>query len=135
METRVKVFFLSMILSSMSAFAGNLDQYPTYEQANFYHSHSSQQKDFALEALEGYSFNPYASVLEIGSGSGRLAANIAGRLPKGAVLGLDYSEGMTEFASKNHNKKLYPNLSFLCEDFLQTDYDEDFTDIISFKPH
>jgi trans-aconitate methyltransferase len=94
------------------SFLAALDQYPTAEKAAFYNHHSQQQGSVAYEALKKMEFQGTEQVLDIGCGSGKITANISGRVGKGSVVGLDLSEGMVAFAQKTY-QPFYPNLSFV----------------------
>src|ERR1700733_8424118 len=115
----VQQFLLSsmLFLSICGLPLSGLDQYPSTEEAAFYHHHSQQQWNVAYEALKKLEFQGNEQVLDIGCGTGKITANIAGRVPNGSVLGLDISQGMTVFAQKIY-PPFYNNLSFLKADIL-----------------
>lgn len=52
-------------------------------------------------------------VLDVGCGDGRLTAELARRVPRGAVLGIDSSAEMIAHASNAHPPSRFPNLMFL----------------------
>src|SRR5262245_41096285 len=111
-----------------------IDSFSTYEQAEFYHTHSLQQWKVAYEALKSYEFQEQTSILEVGCRGGRIAANLAGRLPFGEVVATEMrGEGAIRFARQNHPKNLYPNLTFLDQDFLETHFNDYFDLVISFN--
>lgn len=116
--------FPQFLMHSMISFSTcwlplyGLDQYPSSEEASLYHHHSQQQWSVAYEALNNVSFQGDERVLDIGCGSGKVTANIAGRVLKGSVLGLDLSQGMIEFAQKKY-LPFYKNLSFTKGDVLE----------------
>lgn len=107
---KIQQFILTFFLISRLPLCC-LDQYPTIEEASFYHHHSTQQWDVAYEALKKVSFQGDEQILDLGCGSGKITANIAGRVTSGSVLGIDLSQGMIEFAQKTY-EPFYTNLSF-----------------------
>lgn len=107
-----------------------LDQYPSIEEAAFYNNHSQQQWDVAYEALKKIEFQGSEAVLDIGCGSGKITANIAGRVGNGSIIGLDLSEGMIAFAQKTY-QPLYANLFFLKGDILTFTFSSKFDCIFS----
>ncbi len=86
----------------------------TLKCAKSYHDHSSLWDWMgALEALKGYSFHGNESVLEAGCINGRIAANIASRVPNGEVIATEVrGPAATQLANQMYSKSLYPNLSF-----------------------
>jgi trans-aconitate 2-methyltransferase len=127
--------FIYSVLISFSLVATSLnaiDQDFTVEEAAFYNHHSRQQWDAAFEALKRMEFQGTEQVLDIGCGSGKITANIAGRVKEGSVLGLDVSSGMTEFAQKTY-QPFYHNLSFIKEDILTFTFPSKFDLICSFS--
>lgn len=136
----VDIFKKKMILACLTAsllipsLISAIDAFSTYEKAELYHNHSFQQWQVAYEALKAYSFQGHESVIEIGCRSGRIAANIAGRVPQGEVIATEMrGQGAIEFAIQNHSKSLYPNLSFLEQDFLDSEFDGQFDLAVSFS--
>jgi trans-aconitate 2-methyltransferase len=65
--------------------------------------HAMAQEQLALLALEGTE-----RVLDVGCGDGKITAEIAARLPRGSVLGVDPSRDMIEFASSHFSPRLAP---------------------------
>ncbi len=111
-----KIFQLSIVLVSFyTSYLAASDQYPSIREAAFYNNHSQQQWEVAFEALKKIEFQGSEAVLDIGCGSGKVTANIAGRLKRGSVLGLDLSEGMIAFAQETY-QPFYTNLSFIRDD-------------------
>ena len=117
----------------LPSFVAGIDSFSTYERAERFHNNSQQQWGVAFEALNSYTFKGNESVIEIGCRSGRVAANLAGRIPKGQVTATEIrGEGAILFAKKNHSQQLYPNLKFLDQDFLKTDYVDKFDLAVAF---
>lgn len=107
-----------------------LDQYLTVEEAAFYNHHSQQQWRVAFFGLQFIEFEGTEHILDIGCGSGKVTANMAGMLPYGSILGIDLSEGMIEFAQKTY-QPFYQNLSFAKEDILSFSYPSQFDFVFS----
>ena len=100
-----------LILSCIIAHAMNgMNEQKTNDwDANKYQKHSDLQYKAAMYALSKISFKGNESVLDIGSGDGRITAEIAKRVPQGSVLGIDISPNMIEHARNNHQQD---NVSF-----------------------
>lgn len=89
--------------------------------AGTYDAHAEVQKDLAarlfrelpedsgVERSEGV-----RRILEIGCGTGRFTALLAGRYPEARIIALDFAEGMARLAQKRLADK--GNVSVLCED-------------------
>jgi trans-aconitate 2-methyltransferase len=117
-----------------SSSANAIDSFSTYDRAEFYHDHSLQQWSVAYAALKNYFFLGDEKVLEIGCRGGRVSANVAGRIPQGEIIATEMrGPGAIQFANQNHAKSLYPNLTFLEEDFLDSHYDNQFDLAVSFS--
>lgn len=125
-----KYYYLSLMLFTYSFSLQALDQYPSVNEASFYNSNAQQQWNVAFQALSIIPFQGTEHVLDIGSGSGKVTANIAGRVSDGSVIGLDLSEGMIEFSKQNY-ASFYPNLSFVKQDFFAFDSSKKFDLIFS----
>lgn len=97
--------------------------------ASYYDKSSIMQFKIALDLLENFSFEGNETVLDIGSGNGRLTEVIAKRVPQGRVIGIDLSEEMVEFAHKNYQAK---NLHFIKSDVVTMEYQEQFDVVVSF---
>ena len=126
--------FQGLILSGVAFFSicglAAEDQFPTVKNAAMYDNHSRQQWDVAFEALKQVELKGSERVLDIGCGTGKITANLAGRVDKGSVLGLDLSEGMIAFAQRTY-QPFYPNLSFVQEDIFSFNASSEFDLIFS----
>ncbi len=120
MKLKSFFFYTALSVAALGLPLEGLDQFPTAEEASFYHYHSQQQWEIAFEALKHFQFQGNEQVLDVGCGSGKISANIAGRVPKGFVLGLDISQGMIAFAHHAYTP-FYSNLSFTHDDILTFD--------------
>jgi len=107
-----------------------VDQFPSIEKASFYQHHSQQQWEVAYNVLHILRLKGHEHVLDIGCGSGKITANIAGRVPSGHVIGVDLSQGMIEFAKDNY-EPYYSNLTFDQSDIFEFDAPSAFDVIFS----
>jgi trans-aconitate 2-methyltransferase len=82
----------------------------------------------ALVALEGSE-----RVLDIGCGDGRVTAQIAARVPRGSVVGLDSSCDMIAFAASHFNPAIHPNLRFAVADAHRLPFEHQFDLVVSFN--
>src|SRR5687767_2281707 len=79
--------------------------------ATAYNQISALQAAMANEELARLAFKGDERVLDVGCGDGKITAEIATRVPRGAVLGVDPSRNMIEFAT-SHFAATRPNLRF-----------------------
>lgn len=77
-----------------------------------YARHSSAQWDWARELIAKLNLRGDETLLDIGSGDGKVSAAIARSLPHGEVVGIDNSQDMIDLAARAYPKLDYPNLSF-----------------------
>jgi trans-aconitate 2-methyltransferase len=97
--------------------------------AELYRERSSLQQAMAAEVLQSLELNGSERVLDVGCGDGRITAEIASRLPRGSVLGVDASQNMIELASRNSG----PNLRFEVADARALPFHEEFDLAVSFN--
>ena len=81
---------------------------------------SDVQMDWALEQLERLPLRGDEVVLDAGCGSGRVTAELAQRVPRGRVYGVDVSPSMVEHA----REALGDRASILCQDLVSLDLPE-----------
>jgi trans-aconitate methyltransferase len=81
-----------------------------------YAKHSAAQFAWARELIGRLNLRGDESVLDIGSGDGKVTAELAAALPRGRVVGIDGSHEMVEFARAHFDDKRFPNLEFVCMD-------------------
>jgi len=67
--------------------------------AERYHEVSAPQQAWGRRVLERLPLEGHERVLDLGCGTGRITAEIAARVPRGGVVGLDRSESMLQTAS------------------------------------
>jgi trans-aconitate 2-methyltransferase len=99
--------------------------------AKDYHESSSEQKKWGLELLDKIALSGGERVLDIGCGDGKLTAEIAHRVPRGSVLGIDKSEDMIRFAGELYHPKAFPNLRFILLDACDLGFNQEFDVVFS----
>ena len=72
-------------------------------------------------------------VLNVGCGDGKITAEIAARVPRNSVLGVDPSRNMIAFATGHFGPATGPNLRFEVADVRRLTYREEFDRVISFN--
>jgi len=81
---------------------------------------SDPQFGWALEQLERLQLDGDEVVLDAGCGSGRVTAELVGRVPRGRVCGVDKSPAMAEHA----RERLGETATILCQDLIALDLPE-----------
>jgi trans-aconitate 2-methyltransferase len=99
--------------------------------ASDYARNSSAQQSWALALLESLALSGAEVVLDIGCGDGKVTAEIARRVPKGSVLGVDSAEGMIGLAMAGFPPERYPNLGFQVTDALSLPFRDRFDIVFS----
>src|SRR6516165_7644867 len=94
--------------------------------ASEYHRQSSLQQVMAEEQLGLLTLEGGERVLDVGCGDGKITAEIAGRLPRGSVLGVDPSHDMIAFASSHFGAPVRANLRFEVGDVRRLPYRHEF---------
>lgn len=95
-----------------------------------YRNNSSQQQKWAREVIAKLKLRGDERVLDIGSGDGKVTAEIAAQLPRGSIVGLDSSLQMVEFARSQFAGER-ANLSFVHRDASQLAFDQEFDLVFS----
>lgn len=98
-----------------------------------YEQHSSSQQLWAQGMIESLDLNGDERILDIGCGDGKVTAELAVRVPRGCVLGIDTSSEMIEFARGRFPPARIPNLSFRLGDATRLSFDDDFDLVVSFS--
>ncbi len=98
--------------------------------AGGYRDQSSLQKWLADEHLAALALDGTERVLDVGCGDGRITAEVADRVPRGSVLGIDPSSRMIAFAREHCRRK---NLAFEIGDARELPYRGEFDLVISFN--
>jgi trans-aconitate methyltransferase len=101
--------------------------------AGEYNRHSSLQAWLAEEQLGRLTLEGAERVLDIGCGDGKITAEVAARVPRGSVLGVDPSENMIAFATCHFGPATRPNLRFEVADVRRLSYRNEFDRVISFN--
>jgi trans-aconitate methyltransferase len=93
--------------------------------AEDYAAHSQGQYRWGLNNLDRLLLSGTECVLDVGSGDGKLTAEIARRVPGGRVVGVDNAPAMVEFASLSCAES-QSNVSFVLGDAQALDFDAEF---------
>ncbi len=72
-------------------------------------------------------------VLDVGCGDGKITAEIAARVPRGSVVGIDASQDMISFASSHFGPTVRPNLRFEVADARLLPFKNEFNLVVSFN--
>lgn len=97
-----------------------------------YNQHSISQKESASNLMKSVRIKDGAKVLDVGCGDGKITAEIARNSPNGAVVGVDISASMIEFAKSTFSEERHPNLKFGIKDAQNLDYKDEFDMVFSF---
>src|SRR5215831_3107270 len=97
--------------------------------AESYSECSSLQQAMAAEVLQALDLTGSEWVLDVGCGDGRITREIARRVPKGRVVGVDASSNMIALASQ----KSGPNLRFEIADARSLPFNHEFDLVVSFN--
>ncbi len=99
--------------------------------ARDYSRNASAQQAWGRELIAKLDLTGDERVLDLGCGDGQLSARIAALVPRGAVLGLDVSPEMVDFARQSHPAASHPNLCFALGDAAALDQEAGFDRIFS----
>jgi len=84
--------------------------------AQDYARNSSAQRLWANELIDKLKLRGDETVLDLGSGDGKITAELAERVPSGRVVGIDASAKMVALAQEQFQTVEQPNLSFFLMD-------------------
>jgi trans-aconitate 2-methyltransferase len=101
--------------------------------AGEYNRQSSLQAELAEEQLGRLTLEGAERVLDVGCGDGKITAEIAARVPRGSVLGVDPSQNMIAFATRHFGPEARPNLRFEVADVRRLTYRKEFDRVVSFN--
>lgn len=90
-----------------------------------YAKNSDAQLKWARELRQTLNLQGNESVLDVGCGDGKIAADFAKTLPEGRVIGVDSSPEMIAYADRTYAVE-HPNLSFACVDARCLDCEREF---------
>jgi trans-aconitate 2-methyltransferase len=96
-----------------------------------YAANSVVQQIWARELIAKLSLRGDEHILDVGSGDGKISAELAHAVPRGSVTGMDASPQMIEFAKKTFPTRKYPNLRFRVMDARKIKFDRQFDLVFS----
>ena len=96
-----------------------------------YAKSSSVQQQWARELIGKLNLKGNERVLDIGSGDGKVTAEIASCVPYGSVLGIDSSEEMIRLSQNKYPIDAFTNLRFQKEDASNLPFKDEFDVIFS----
>lgn len=136
-----KIIFILALLIPLSAFsvtqnqAISSDGWSDIQKARLYFHNSDLQRQWAEHGITLLDIKPNDSILDFGSGDGKITASLSFRIPDGQMIGTDISEFMVNFANKTFRQENFKNLYFYQSkdvDFAQQDFIKTFDKIVSF---
>jgi trans-aconitate methyltransferase len=92
--------------------------------ATTYHRVSNPQFGWGQRVLDRVPLRGDETVVDAGCGSGRLTAELLGRLPNGRVIAVDRSENMLRMAREHLAPRFGDRVTFLCRDLAALDLDQ-----------
>src|SRR5271163_4930408 len=101
-------------------------------KASEYERISALQHTMAEEVLALLSLKGDERVLDIGCGNGKNTSEIAARVPRGSVVGVDFSTNMIAFARSQYVAS-HPNLKFEVADARHLPFGPEFDLVVSFN--
>src|SRR5262245_2934084 len=101
--------------------------------ASDYYRQSGLQQALAEEQLSRLTLDGSERILDVGCGDGKVTAQIAARVPRGSVLGVDPSRDMIAFASSRFGPPAHANLRFEVADARRLPYRNEFDLVVSFN--
>jgi trans-aconitate 2-methyltransferase len=96
-----------------------------------YAKSSSIQQQWARELIRKLNLKGNETLLDIGSGDGKVTAEIASLIPNGSVMGIDSSEEMIVLAQRMYPRDAFTNLRFQREDANSLPFESEFDVIFS----
>ncbi|MGD1922206.1 MAG: methyltransferase domain-containing protein [Pleurocapsa sp.] len=96
-----------------------------------YAKNSDAQLKWAQELRKNIDLSRHRSILDVGSGDGKITADFSANLPSSKVLGVDSSPEMIAYAARKYPASQYPNLSFNCIDARKLNFEKQFDLIFS----
>jgi trans-aconitate 2-methyltransferase len=94
---------------------------------------STLQAAMAEEVLSLLELKGTERILDVGCGNGKTTSEIAARVPRGSVVGVDASAAMIAFAAAHCDPSLHPNLQFAVADARNLPYRHEFDLVVSFN--
>jgi trans-aconitate methyltransferase len=105
---------------------------PEWDPAE-YARHSAVQYQAAQLVRKSLVLHGDEVVLDVGSGDGRITAEMSKDLPKGRIVGVDSSPAMVANASTTYPMSQYPNLEFQLQNAESLPFNEQFDLVVSFS--
>jgi len=96
-----------------------------------YAANSVVQQIWARELIAKLDLRGDEHILDVGSGDGKVSAELAHAVPRGSVTGMDASPQMIEFAKKTFPTRKFPNLRFRVMDARKIKFDRQFDLVFS----
>jgi|GEM_PF-1538242 len=96
-----------------------------------YKQYHDTEEHSVFSIFPNHNFHGNETILDVGCGDGKLTAELAKKLPKAKIVGIDYSKSMIDGATKNYSH--IPNLSFQQEDASNFSLNESFDFAFSFR--
>jgi trans-aconitate 2-methyltransferase len=96
-----------------------------------YAKSSGIQQEWARELISKLSLKGNETLLDIGSGDGKVTAEIAMHLPKGSVIGIDSSQEMIKLAQNMYPADAFVNLRFQLMDANNLKFENKFDIVFS----
>ena len=96
-----------------------------------YAKSSSIQQQWARELISKLNLKGNEKLLDIGSGDGKVTAEIASYLSNGSVIGIDNSEAMITLAQSKYSTDAFPNLRFQQGDASRLTFENEFDVVFS----
>jgi trans-aconitate 2-methyltransferase len=101
--------------------------------ATAYNRQSSLQQTLAEKQLGLVTLSGSERVLDVGCGDGKITAEIAARVPRGSVMGVDPSHDMIAFAASHFGPPGHANLQFEVADARRMPFQAEFDLVVSFN--
>jgi trans-aconitate methyltransferase len=101
--------------------------------ASDYNRQSNLQQAMAQEQLGLLTLEGAERILDVGCGDGKITADIAARVPRGSVVGVDPSRDMVEFAASHFGPPAHANLRFEVADARHLNFQNEFDLVVSFN--
>ena len=99
--------------------------------ARDYAQSSTAQQSWARELIHKLDLQGHEQILDIGSGDGKVTAEIAGHVPRGQVTGIDSSRAMVDFARRRYPARQVAHLRFLHCDAREIPFDAEYDVVFS----
>jgi len=96
-----------------------------------YAANSVVQQTWARELIAQLNLRGSEHILDVGCGDGKVTAEIARAVPRGAAIGIDASPQMIEFARRTFPRSKFPNLEFHVMDARQVRFAQKFDIVFS----